>query len=473
MKFTNYVQISSYLTSFGAICLTTWLVSEGKISLLEAGILLFLLVAYLVIFIAYVRIPAQDFARKNDQNLLDRNLFSKMQQQFFALTADLETTRNTATVSKKLLEYVHDLLRIYSHTPNISLVLTYGTKHRLHPIAAIAPATKNNSSHISEEKGIIQKTRQAGEYQIQHYTNGEMRDPAIRYYPISTRIISLLCFPIITGGVNYGFVLFAFDKHFNPTDNVVYTLSSLVHLTAIAFQFSEVVNGQIMALEKAENLETSAREEVARDLHDFPTRTLNNALMKVNKILETEISESRVGQLNELHDLIQTSIEQVNFIPNAPAFLTLETGGLEYALLRYVQMMNSIHEHKINIKVDVMPNIDNLLPEKKHIRALYRFILEGITNSIRYSEAESLIIKIDMEGDRTIDVLIEDNGIGYDLEDVQKSTLATGTSGLVNMQDYALILGHIGHLNIKTAKGSGTVIRLSIPIADSIRATYS
>ena len=92
--------------------------------------------------------------------------------------------------------------------------------------------------------------------------------------------------------------------------------------------------------------------------------------------------------------------------------------------------------------------------------ALFRIIQEAITNIIRHSKAESASISIEFE-ENSVAVHIEDDGIGFDLEEAMSKTREGRGLGLLGMRERVELWG--GILTIHSSPGQGTQIDIRIP----------
>ena len=87
---------------------------------------------------------------------------------------------------------------------------------------------------------------------------------------------------------------------------------------------------------------------------------------------------------------------------------------------------------------------------------LYRVIQESVNNVIKHAAATSLDISINQD-DTGIDLMIEDNGKGFVLEEaVQKDGI-----GLQNIKSRIDFLN--GTVNWSSAPGKGTLVAIHIP----------
>ena len=89
---------------------------------------------------------------------------------------------------------------------------------------------------------------------------------------------------------------------------------------------------------------------------------------------------------------------------------------------------------------------------------LYRIIQEAVNNSLKYGQSENIMIQLSADV-HEISLLIEDNGKGFDINEVkQKDGI-----GLRNMQLRTEILK--GRIEIDSALNKGTTIIVEIPLS--------
>jgi signal transduction histidine kinase len=95
------------------------------------------------------------------------------------------------------------------------------------------------------------------------------------------------------------------------------------------------------------------------------------------------------------------------------------------------------------------------LPAEVEI-ALFRIVQEAVTNSVRHAHAERVSVLVERR-DRQIIMVIEDDGVGLELEEVARSDRL----GMVGMGERTEMLG--GNLFVESAPGSGTTIVAEVP----------
>jgi len=92
--------------------------------------------------------------------------------------------------------------------------------------------------------------------------------------------------------------------------------------------------------------------------------------------------------------------------------------------------------------------------------AIFRIFQESLTNVARHAQATRVEARLERQGDQLI-FEVHDNGSGFDTEQAKERR----SLGLVGMQERALLLN--GELKIEGIPGSGTTMRLRIPLSSS------
>jgi len=95
---------------------------------------------------------------------------------------------------------------------------------------------------------------------------------------------------------------------------------------------------------------------------------------------------------------------------------------------------------------------------------VYRIAQEALANAVRHAGARTIRITLAVHG-RDLEIAIADDGCGFSLA----SRRGSDALGLVGMEERALALG--GRLELRSAPGRGTTVRLTCPVA--LRAAVS
>jgi signal transduction histidine kinase len=87
---------------------------------------------------------------------------------------------------------------------------------------------------------------------------------------------------------------------------------------------------------------------------------------------------------------------------------------------------------------------------------VYRIVQEALTNVVKHAEASEVSILL-VRRDGTVTAIVEDDGGGFDLDAVPADSI-----GLEGMRERVAL--HDGRLTIETAPGSGTTLRVEVPL---------
>ncbi|MCG8372515.1 MAG: tetratricopeptide repeat protein [Balneolales bacterium] len=94
---------------------------------------------------------------------------------------------------------------------------------------------------------------------------------------------------------------------------------------------------------------------------------------------------------------------------------------------------------------------------------MYRVIQEALSNSLKYSKADTIQLSINDVNELTLSV--KDNGIGFDQESYRvRKEAGINSYGVENMENRVKLLG--GSFSLKTKKGEGVQLEVSIPIRE-------
>jgi signal transduction histidine kinase len=95
----------------------------------------------------------------------------------------------------------------------------------------------------------------------------------------------------------------------------------------------------------------------------------------------------------------------------------------------------------------------------------FRVAQEALTNITRHAHASEVVITIGQRG-TLLAMLINDDGIGFDVAAARRQAVQGHSMGLLSMQERVELAG--GVLEITSAPGSGTSLYISLPLLESV-----
>lgn len=200
------------------------------------------------------------------------------------------------------------------------------------------------------------------------------------------------------------------------------------------------------------------RKRIARELHDETGQSLTSLMLGFKLIKQAESLDKAQELAKNLREITYKTIEEIQWLSYELRPSALDDLGLDVALKRYISELSQHADIEIEFELDSYKGVRLSTVVETTI---YRVVQEALTNVIRHSGADQ--VKVLLQCDfQQMNVIIEDNGVGFDLEQAEKDQQKN--LGLFGMKERAVLVG--GELFIHTAPGEGTRIMLSIPLED-------
>jgi signal transduction histidine kinase len=201
--------------------------------------------------------------------------------------------------------------------------------------------------------------------------------------------------------------------------------------------------------------EENERKRIAHELHDSLGQSLNAIAFNVRTTLARVGDKVKTGfeSLEAIMPIIQQSIEEVKRIGMNLRPSILDDLGLLPTIGWFLREYQTTYP---NIRVEKQTAIEEKQVPDPLKAVIYRILQEGMNNIARHSKASLVSISLMRKEDARIELVIEDNGIGFNMESVNKGI------GLGSMRERAEFSG--GSFDIESVRGKRTVIRASWPI---------
>jgi signal transduction histidine kinase/ligand-binding sensor domain-containing protein len=197
------------------------------------------------------------------------------------------------------------------------------------------------------------------------------------------------------------------------------------------------------------------RKRIASELHDSLGQDLLIIKNRIKMIQKRAMKQGKdVSQLQQICTIADDTISHIRQISfNLHPYL-LEKIGLTDALKSMINKVNEVSDLTFSCHIEP---VDGLLDKEQEIN-FYRILQELINNIIKHSQAKSAEIDICRDRD-SIQLRLEDDGIGFDYD---KASTDTDGFGLSGVKERIEILK--GEFNIRTAAGFGTRYNINIKI---------
>lgn len=231
----------------------------------------------------------------------------------------------------------------------------------------------------------------------------------------------------------------------------------------INMQEKKLQKEKISTLEKEKQLlsmssilegQEKERIRIAKDLHDGLGGLLTTAKAHFGKI-QSEIEKiETLNIFNSANSMIDKAHDEVRRISHNLMPADLRAGGLPIAVRQLVHEMKTVHETPTELE---LIGFENLRIEENLEMTIYRIIQELLNNIVKYADASHVLIQLS-KYESDIQVLVEDDGKGFDIGGAMKSN-GLGIQSIITRVDQQK-----GEIDINTSPGNGTSVSMNFPI---------
>jgi PAS domain S-box-containing protein len=198
------------------------------------------------------------------------------------------------------------------------------------------------------------------------------------------------------------------------------------------------------------------RRRLARELHDEIGQVLTTVGLRLHQ-LKTACGASAESMLNDDIAVVNRAIEEVRELSLNLRPPMLDVLGLEAALRWHAQNLSQ----RSGLDVRLVGHLDVPRLEADLEIACFRVVQEATTNVLRHAQASRILIEL-QEEDTEFSVIIQDDGVGFDVAAMQKRAGCGGSFGILAMHERIDLLG--GRLEIESAPGRGTRVCARFPL---------
>lgn len=287
--------------------------------------------------------------------------------------------------------------------------------------------------------------------------------------PELARVIALrtcnviFCIPL-RGGLNtYGIMLFAHPDpdYFNETRREI--LEIIANQAVIAIQNARLYRDLEQEKERMVEIQEETRKKLARDLHDGPTQSVAAVAMRVNfarRLVERD-PKAAADELFKIEELARKTTKEIRHMLFTLRPLVLESQGLEAALQSMAEKMSETYDQKVLVSID--PTILSQLESSKQA-VIFFIVEEAVNNARKHAQAANIWVRIKTLEEEFALLEIEDDGVGFNVGEVDAFYDKRGSLGMVNMRERAELVN--GILHIESREGQGTRVQVFLPLTD-------
>jgi signal transduction histidine kinase len=192
------------------------------------------------------------------------------------------------------------------------------------------------------------------------------------------------------------------------------------------------------------------RNRIAHELHDAVTQKLFSLRLTADaaRTLADSDPVAAAAQIDLVRDLAAEVSAELRAIVVGLRPVELAGDGLAVALRKQAELLDRVHPAVVRLDASPIPRLS---PDREE--AAFRIAQEALHNALRHGQPATVRIELSASG-RTVVLEVTDDGCGFD-------PAVPGRLGLASMRDRARAVG--GRLNVRSAPGAGTTVRLEVP----------
>lgn len=291
----------------------------------------------------------------------------------------------------------------------------------------------------------------------------------VGYDPELGRIVALrscssaYCFPLRSGYNVYGAMLFAHPDPSYFTTERCGLLDIIGRQAVIAVQNARLYEDLVDEKKRMVEVQEEARKKLARDLHDGPTQSVAAMAMRINlarRILTKNVKEAD-NELVKIEELAHRTTKEIRHMLFTLRPLILESQGLTAALEAMAEKMRETFNQNVIIKIDEKVIADVEMGKQG---VIFYIIEEATNNARKHANAAHIWVRLRPSETEMALLEIEDDGLGFDVAEVNRSYDKRGSLGMINLRERTELVN--GLLHIDSAPGKGTRVQVYIPLSE-------
>jgi two-component system CheB/CheR fusion protein len=206
-------------------------------------------------------------------------------------------------------------------------------------------------------------------------------------------------------------------------------------------------------------LQEEERRRIARELHDQLGQSVSALGIGLAVLASTAVKpQQRQETLARLQEIAMQIDKDMNRLAHDLRPTALDDLGLVAAVQYHVERWAEHSQIHAEFQVSGLAAM-RLSSEIESV--IYRVVQEGLTNVLKHAQAQRVGVILEQHSNQ-VNVIVEDDGCGFDLDALQQAPTAQRRLGLLGMQERVALVG--GTFTIDATPGIGTTLFARIPI---------
>lgn len=315
---------------------------------------------------------------------------------------------------------------------------------------------RDEKIRIDGQAGIVRKAFETGEAVVFDHAD---KDPELGLFRALQICRNGVCYPLRVGMDLYGAVILATPSPRRPSQEHLRLMHAFTSQAGIAFQNAKLYQQSQHEQDRIIHDDLEMRQKLARDLHDGPTQKVSGLAMQLDyiaKLIDQDPAEAK-AELEKARVTAQQTIKEIRTALFMLRPLSLEREGLSTALEQLGQRLRGVDNVPIQVVAgEFGPDLD-----QRVATTVFAIVEEAIGNACKHGKGAPIQASLQRQ-ENSLVAIVQDQGPGFDLEQIEKAYDKRTSLGLQNMRERATLID--GNLTILSAPGHGTRITLVVPL---------
>ncbi len=219
-------------------------------------------------------------------------------------------------------------------------------------------------------------------------------------------------------------------------------------------------DGDVPIFVRVVEAQETERRRLSSAMHDGPAQSMTNFILQAeicHRLSEKDPEQSR-AELVALKSAATDTFQRIRDFVFELRPMMLDDLGVVPTIRRYAERFKE--KHGVPVEVSISGKVRRL---ESHVEVtIFRVVQELLHNVRDHAQASQARVTIDLE-DNLVIASVDDNGVGFNVEEVVAAAREQRTVGLSTMHERVEMLG--GSVDMESNPGQGTRIEVTIPIS--------
>jgi signal transduction histidine kinase len=272
-------------------------------------------------------------------------------------------------------------------------------------------------------------------------------------------LVSVAAVPIVSGNRSFGtLAVGSLQDARNFSTAEVSTLAGVGRQAGIAIDNARLYENMRYYARQITRAQEDERKRIAREAHDETTQILVALSRRLDALMTSpeRPDDAFKGHLGRVRELATDALQSVRRFSQDLRPPVLDDLGFVAAIRG---LTRNLEEAGVKTELRVSGSPYRLSAEEDLV--LFRIAQESLNNVRRHADASRAKVLVSFGHDR-VQMVVEDDGRGFDAPSSFVDLVASGKLGLIGMHERARILG--GTLRIESEPGEGTRLVVDAPV---------